>query len=301
MVKSNVPLLENEGAVPKLIELLYIGDSSTTNKCLMGLCYLSDFPEARKHLIERGTIAAVGFALATSDGSRCIHEMSASIIWSLSLCNGSEDQIIEQGVDTAICSIVKESSHLYETCLISLFNLTCVDEPYTNIDKVAKAIISMTPNAMIDLAPLKITAICQCVQFSTLRRRLVDLGALQILAEIGDFDQEAFVLDPEEHESSSLVHQAAISFYNIVSLRSCREETLVHGCGVVLIRMSHISKYPATLYALASTFQTITFSLDIKCQLDLIRQGIIGAIGALLRFPDEENHESISSQCALAL
>ena len=70
-----------------------------------------------------------------------------------------------------------KGQRLLPICVHTLYNLTCVDQFYKGMDRIAKALLNILPTAF-DHTHFLIKALCNCGRYSWMRLRLIEDGVV---------------------------------------------------------------------------------------------------------------------------
>jgi hypothetical protein len=322
--EANVGMILDEGAVATLVGLArsVSEDSKVRRYVAQAFFHLSEKPRIRKHLIEEGAMAAL-LSLSSSisaikPGSKLMRDSLASghfpfncaaAICNLTLHDGGEARMVGDGADLALRLILSNEmatdpdSHISAICVQALFNLTCVQDMYDDLEKVIKVLIGIPVTPNLDARSITTSAACNCSNFFKLRARLLEAGALQSLNGValeGDREAHVHLHHNQSDASRSVAYHAAVAFHNMATSRACRADMVLRGAVTSIVKVSH-SDLPATLLVVAASLQKLTSSLDRPGLKRIISDGVILGLRNTVRFPACEEHASISREAAMAL
>jgi hypothetical protein len=174
----------DDGAVDALIALGAVDDAKIKEDVATGLCYLTSNPSNRLQLLFAGAAAVlVQIAMTTKQWKTA--RVCACALAHLSMEQGGEEIMGREGAVLAVVILLGMREHrLAHICLHTLYNLTCVPDSYAGIERITRSLLGMSSIVHPDARPWILKGICNCARFAPLRVRILEDGALQLIASI---------------------------------------------------------------------------------------------------------------------
>ena len=93
-----------------------------------------------EQLVQHAVVPVISeLAIAAKD--RTVSRDCGIALVNMTTMDGIEGKLVEDGVVLALMSLMNQYDDLAELCARGLFNLTCVDAPYTFVERVIKSFV----------------------------------------------------------------------------------------------------------------------------------------------------------------
>ena len=307
---ANASRLASEGAVRAIIQLSLEPSEKIISFCAAAFRYMSEQHELALSLIEDGAIASMS-ELATSKTDDFILYNCAFALVNLTKLNGKEAQLVgEAAIVLAIMNLIGQKNDLGVICVRGLYNLTCVDSSYQFIERVIRALVSLSMSAGANVKHLCAAALCNLSDLKSVRPRMVEEGAINVLTALSRGAETrtrrvcAVILQNLSAAKSIRVEMASRNSVTAAySLSSDQDPIILRCIGLTLSRLSmepsniqriitesgiaalcNIAvKYPTIpgiSQPVASAFQLLSSHQPYR--LSIVTEGCVTAIAALL-------------------
>jgi hypothetical protein len=182
--ERNSSRLVKEGAVEAVLKMSKTDCSRLQCYCAATLKRFTLVPALRSRLISRGAVPIIA-DLASQSMRSDVRRNCAIALASMTTSRGVEEALVEESIVLALMSLVMEQEDLAPLCAQGLYNLTCVVEHYNHVERVVKALVSLSASG--NAAPVvKLTcarAFCNLSDL-TLHSRLIEEGVIQAMTAI---------------------------------------------------------------------------------------------------------------------
>ena len=168
-----------EGAVQALVTLSSLDDQKIKKCCAGAFYYLST------RAVNRAEVLNLNGAAGVAQVTLSVKQWIVAKYCALSLSNFSmepkfESIMASQGSVTAIVVLLGiRNQALAAPCVQALYNLTCVDEDYKNMERITKLILTMPPNSF-DFTTIMMKTMVNCARFEKLRPRILEDGCINV-------------------------------------------------------------------------------------------------------------------------
>lgn len=180
-IPENDAFIIQEGAIHALIALAGIDDALIKDCCANALYMLSSRPSNREELLSLGAATGV-ITLSMQIRSWRIAKLCALALANLSMQPEGEATMAKEGAILALVVLFGiKGQRLLPVCVQALYNLTCVNVHFKGMDRITKALLNL-PQTNFDHSPFLVKALVNCSQYSWLRLRIIEDGALASLA-----------------------------------------------------------------------------------------------------------------------
>jgi len=217
--KENDLHVMQEGGVHALIALAGFDDPGLKSCVVNALYNLSKRENNRNELLNIGACAAIITVTLSPRTTWKIARLCALTLSNLSMAGKGGEYIMGKvNVHTALTILMGIRNHkLLPVCAQALYNLTCVNHYYPQLDRVMKALLTlpvMTGKDAFDAVPLQTKALVNCTRFHVMRDRLIEDGSLGVFRDV--------ITGIQRNEGAS--NRAELIFHVVTSLR-CFSET----------------------------------------------------------------------------
>jgi len=137
----------HEGGVTALIQLSSTDDPLVKKSCASAFYLLSTRERNRSNLVQLGAVTGV-IAIAMQVRSWKVAKLVAMCLCNLSMEPNGEVIMAKEGAILAIGILMGiKSQRLLPICVHTLYNLTCVEQFYKGMDRIAKALLNVPTTA----------------------------------------------------------------------------------------------------------------------------------------------------------
>ncbi|OQS00419.1 hypothetical protein ACHHYP_03628 [Achlya hypogyna] len=291
---SNARLMVDEGVVQAVILLSKADDIPTRIHCVTTFMNLSNVSDLRRGLIKLGAVKTIVTILNGCD------DKTLQTACALTLCNlccllGEESTLVADGAVGALTALINETAAVASICERGLFNLTCVTEPYYQIEVVIKALVALSASGHAKRRTMHMcaTAFVNLSNMKRVRSRLMEEGIVSAI--------NALLRSPDPE----VKHMLAYVLCNISAMRSCRVELVTKGSMNVLVTLAGTPTLtPQTQWIIGSALSNLSKESSIR--LRLVLEGLLSIVTFLLRSPAYEaanraEADDIRKVCATAV
>lgn len=102
----------------------------------------------------------------------------------VNLCTGKEAQLVDAAAVLVLQNLILVQPDLSSTCARGLYNLTCVDSQYNYIERVIRALISLSSSLFANVKHICVAALCNLSDLRSVRPRLVEEGVISVIGQV---------------------------------------------------------------------------------------------------------------------
>lgn len=224
-ILDNAKNMVKEGIVEALIDQASFDDMETKTSCATAFKNLSLVAELRTHIVHSNAVKTI-VKLATSGSARSsdseelvglLQDQCALTLCNLSAMLGAEEKLVQDGAVTALVMLMNDNENIAPVCEWALFNFTCVDKSYTQIENVIKAFITLASTCGPSSKEVCTASLYNLSLIHSIRSRMVDEGLIQVLSSLC------------WNSNQRVRHLLAFVAYNISLKSSCRSEMVTKG------------------------------------------------------------------------
>jgi hypothetical protein len=309
---ANAERLAAEGGV-RAIMLLSLEDvPRITMFCAAAFRYMSEQPVLALSMIEENASMTI-IDIINSNADEFILGNLAIALVNLTRVNGKEAQIVDpQHSNIAMGLLNLMTNHdLSTACARGLYNLTCVDTAYPNIDRVIRALVSLASSGSAGVKHICAAAFCNLSDLKQVRTRIVEEGAISVLQVLGRGSETrtkricAVILQNLSASKTCRVEMVSRNSVNVAYGLSVEQDPIILRCiGLTLSRLASDKnncsriinesgitalcniavKYPTIpgiTQPVAAAFQLL--SKEAPLRASIVQEGSVTAIATLLR------------------
>ncbi|OQR89988.1 hypothetical protein THRCLA_09482 [Thraustotheca clavata] len=268
---ANARLMVDEGVVQAVILLSKTDDIPTRIHCVTTFMNLSNVSDLRRGIIKLGAVQTIVSILNGCD-DKTLQTACALTICNLCCLQGEESALVADGAVGALAALINETISVAPICERGLFNLTCVTEPYFQIEVVIKTLIALSSSGQAKKRTMRMcaTAFVNLSNMKRARSRLMEEGIVAAIT--------ALLRSPD----IEVKHMLAYVLCNISSMRSCRVELVTKGSMNVLVALSSTPLLtPKTQWLIGSTLSNLSKEGTIR--LRLVLEGLLSIVTFILR------------------
>ncbi|CAK5094225.1 unnamed protein product [Aphanomyces euteiches] len=293
---ANARLMVNEGVVQAAILLSRSDDLTTRVHCGTIFMNLSAVADLRHGIIHLGAVKTLVTLLSSDD--KALQATCALALCNLCCVSGDEATVVGNGAVSALASLMSDTPAVASISERALFNLTCVTEPYAQIDAVVKTFISIASSGQAttrdQTLQLCATAFANLSNLKRLRSRLMEEGIVSALA--------ALLRSPSAHDQ--VKHLTVYVLCNLASTRSCRIELVTKGTVSLLVALSSSTLSVQTRAIIGNILCHLSKESSIRVRL--VVEGLLSIVTAITTIHgidenDQTSDEHICVVCATAI
>lgn len=308
---ANAQRLASEGAVRAIMQLSVEPHPEILMFCAAVFRFMSDNAILATSMIEEGVITTLSDLISSNSHDDFICYNIAIALVNLTRINGKEGQIVEAAVVLALMNLIMIKPELSATCVRGLYNLTCVDIHYPSIERVIRALVSLSLSGAGNIKHLCAAALCNLSDLKSVRARMVEEGAINVLTVLSRGAETrtrricAVILQNLSAAKSIRVEMASrnsiAAAYSLSSdqdpiilrcigltisrlaLESTNCQRIIHEGGIVALCNIAV-KYPTIpgiTQPVASAFQLLSSNQPYR--VNIVNEGSVTAIATLLR------------------
>lgn len=307
---ANAARLASEGAVRAIMQLSLEPVMRITIFCAAAFRFMSEHPTLAIAMIEEGAITTISELVSASTDDFIQYNLAIALV-NLTRINGREGQVVEAAIVLALMNLVMLKPELGATCVRGLYNLTCVDVSYPSIERVIRALVSLSLSGTSNVKHLCAAALCNLSDLKSVRARMVEEGAINVLTALSRGAETrtrricAVILQNLSAAKSVRVEMASRnSVAAAYGLSSDQDPIILRCIGLTLSRLSMEStncqriiheggiaalcniavKYPTIpgiTQPVASAFQLLSSNQPYR--INIVNEGSVTAVASLLR------------------
>ncbi|KDO32421.1 hypothetical protein SPRG_02898 [Saprolegnia parasitica CBS 223.65] len=273
---ANARLMVDEGVVQAIILLSKTDDLATRIHCVTTFMNLSNVSDLRRGLIKLGAVKTIVSILNGGD-DKTLQTACALTLCNLCCLEGDESTLVADGAVGALAGLINETASVASICERGIFNLTCVKEPYYQIEVVIKALVALSASGHAKKRTMHMcaTSFVNLSNMKRVRSRLMEEGIVSAITAL------------LRSQDAEVKHMLAYVLCNISAMRSCRVELVTKGSMNVLVALAGSPTLtPQTQWIIGSTLSN--FSKESTIRLRLVLEGLLSIVTFLLRSPTYE-------------
>ncbi len=244
----NVERLAKEGAVPAAILLSKEDDGMIRKYCAATFRHMSHKRLLCEQLVQNSAVPIVS-ELAVAAKDRNVSRDCGIALVNMTTMDGIEGKLVEDGVVLALMSLMNQYEDLAELCARGLFNLTCVDAPFTFVERVIKSFVSLASAATLEVKHICASALCNLSDLKAVRYKIVEEGVVQVLGLLA------------RGAEAKTRRVCAIILHSLASSQVCRADMVAKGAVQVLYMLSS-DVDTITLHYIASAIISLSYHED---------------------------------------
>mmetsp|Transcript_16939 Transcript_16939/g.34865 ORF Transcript_16939/g.34865 Transcript_16939/m.34865 type:complete len:1291 (+) Transcript_16939:79-3951(+) len=279
-----------DGAIVTLAKLSKTPDSRIRLSCAAAFNSLAMEPTLRKAMIEQGAVPAiVGMHAAPI---YMIRNNCARALCNLSASPNSEEELVRQGAVPALLNLSQVSAQLMEVVMMTLLNLSCVDDRYSKIDEVNDAVIHMGGSDLTArIEKLLISAIVNLTALKSNQARLVEENVLRLLTRI------------QKNNPLEIQRLVATAFANLSSCSRSRGKMTDGPARVVETLLNMVEEYDDEEIKRQCALTVSRLALDVSCREKILQQSAVKALVKMSLSRTSNNTRVVETDrvCATAL
>lgn len=181
---QNASRLSSEGAVRAIMILSMEYNDRISVFCAAAFRHMSESYELAVSMIEEGAIATMSEVCSSRTDDFTLTNVAIALV-NLTRVNGKEGQLVgEAAIVLALMNLIMLKSELGVVCVRGLYNLTCVDISYQFIERVIRALVSLSLSGTANVKHLCAASLCNLSDMKSVRPRMVEEGAINVLTSL---------------------------------------------------------------------------------------------------------------------
>lgn len=307
---ANASRLASEGAVRAIMQLSLEPVPRIISFCAAAFRFMSEYTALAVSMIEEGAITTISDLVSSSSDDFVTFNLAIALV-NLTRINGKEGQVVEAAIVLALMNLIMVKPELGSTCVRGLYNLTCVDVSYPSIERVIRALVSLSLSGTSNVKHLCAAALCNLSDLKSVRARMVEEGAINVLTALSRGAETrtrricAVILQNLSAAKSVRVEMASRNSVSAAYGLSSDQDPIILRCiGLTLSRLAmeptncqriiheggiaalcNIAvKYPTIpgiTQPVASAFQLLSSNQPYR--VNMVNEGSVTAIASLLR------------------
>ena len=180
---SNAYRLASEGAVRAIMTLMLEPSVKIMKYCSAAFRFMSEHTPLAIAMIEDSAIPVISDAINYGTDEFARTNLMISLL-NLTRVNGKEDKVVESGLVVTFTNTVVNFPEAYGLCVRGLYNLTCVDQAYSQVDRVIRALVTLAAGGTANTKHICAAAFCNLSDLKAVRPRLVEEGCISVLGAL---------------------------------------------------------------------------------------------------------------------
>jgi hypothetical protein len=332
-------LIVKEGALPVLIKLAQLRDRHIISSCSQAFYNLALEPDLRKAVIETGCVPTIISLMLFPN--RKVKLECAQTLCNLAACRGFEGRLVSDGIMPALGTLTSMPSErmtldrvlldLMTIAIMTLLNLSCVEEKFPKIEEVDVAALDYTLwplSNQMELLLLK--CLCNLTGLKGNQARLIEDMLVENVASIArnttqmetkilcakivsnlatdvrsrskmvDHRVVQAILEFLKTGSPDIEQQCALTMTRLAGDQTCREKLIQYGAVQAILEMStRPNMHLETCRACAAALKTFTSDREIARRV-VDGNGIKALIGLIDSVEDQVTRQDcLRSLCWL--
>lgn len=214
---SNAYRLASEGAVRAIMTLMLEPSIKIMKYCSAAFRFMSEHTPLAISIIEDNAIPVIADAINYGSDEFVRTNLMISLL-NLTRVNGKEDKVVESGLVVTFTNTVVNFPESYGLCVRGLYNLTCVDQPYAQVDRVIRALVTLAAGGTANSKHICAAAFCNLSDLKAVRPRLVEEGCIAILGALA------------RGAETRTRRICAVILQNLSASKQCRTEMVARSC-----------------------------------------------------------------------
>jgi hypothetical protein len=168
---ANGSRLASEGAVGAIKQLAMEPHPKIAMFCAGAFRFMSENVDLATAIIEENAISTMADVINSSTADEFICTNLTVALVNLTKVNGKEVDVVDKGIVLALMNILTKRPELTAACARGLYNLTCVDVTYTFIERVIRALVSLSGGGTTNVKHICAAALCNLADLKPVRPR----------------------------------------------------------------------------------------------------------------------------------
>ena len=223
---ANAERLATEGAVRAIILLSSEKVAKISVYCAGGFRYMSEHRVLAEKMIEEKCVNVIS-EMITSCNDDFISGNLAICLLNLTRISGKEGLLVEDSIVLCFMNLISQRADLHSACCRGLYNLTCIDKSYPMIERVIRALITLSSTGTASVKHLCAAALCNLADLKgSIRLRMVEEGVVSVLGTLA------------RGAETRTRRVCAVILQNLTATKACRTEMVSRNCVQVAYGLS---------------------------------------------------------------
>lgn len=267
---ANANRLEAEGAVKAIMILSLEKLPRILVFCAGAFRYMSEQPILANRMIDDQALGAILEMIGTKADDFICGNLAIALL-NLTRVNGREGQLVEDSIVLCFMNLIGQRQDLHATCCRGLYNLTCVDTNYPLIERVIRALISLSCSGVNSVKHICAAALCNLADLKGVRLRMIEEGVVSVLSSLA------------RGSETRTRRVCAVILQNLTSSKSCRSEMVARNCVQVCYGLSS-DQDPIILRCIGLTLSRLALE-SVNCLRIINDGGIMALCNIAVKFP----------------
>ena len=320
-----------EGAIQVLKQLSSNPDDVVQRCCSAAFSFLTVDANTRTRVLEEGGAAAVAKLTLASNQNLVVKHNCVRAICNLAVTQGSEARLVKDGCLPALMNIMTYCPESVDLCLLSLFNMSTVQDRFTRIEELTEVLMRLQ-NSLHNHAQehMYLTVLCNLSAIRGNQLRMVEDGVQRVVDRVrkshnlelrtiganifGNFctDSRAKAKMVENHAIPTMINmlqdasepirgQSVKAFHSLSKDLQLRHKVVYNEKAVSLLLLLGRDHYDDVSYGryLARVYRSLCKEALISAKL--VREGVVESIQHLtaVRADQVIVHYCMESLCSL--
>lgn len=222
---SNANRLAKEGAVRAIVLLASEKVLKISIFCAGAFRYMSEQPVLAEKMIDEKCINIISEMITTSSDDFICGNLAICLL-NLTRISGKEWQLVEDSIVLCFMNLISQHQDLHSACCRGLYNLTCIDASYPMIERVIRALITLSSSGTANIKHLCAAALCNLADLKAIRLRMVEEGVISVLGTLA------------RGAETRTRRVCAVILQNLTATKICRTEMVSRNCVQVAYGLS---------------------------------------------------------------
>jgi hypothetical protein len=223
---ANAERLATEGAVRAIILLSSEKVAKISVYCAGAFRYMSEHRVLAEKMIEEKCVNVIS-EMITSCNDDFISGNLAICLLNLTRISGKEGLLVEDSIVLCFMNLISQRADLHSACCRGLYNLTCIDKSYPMIERVIRALITLSSTGTASVKHLCAAALCNLADLKgSIRLRMVEEGVVSVLGTLA------------RGAETRTRRVCAVILQNLTATKACRTEMVSRNCVQVAYGLS---------------------------------------------------------------
>lgn len=222
---SNANRLAKEGAVRAIIMLASEKVSKISRFCAGAFRYMSEQPILAEKMIEEKCINVISDMISSNSDDFICGNLAICLL-NLTRISGKEWQLVEDSIVLCFMNLISQRQDLHSACCRGLYNLTCIDASYPMMERVIRALITLSSSGTANIKHLCAAALCNLADLKAIRLRMVEEGVVSVLGTLA------------RGAETRTRRVCAVILQNLTATKICRTEMVSRNCVQVAYGLS---------------------------------------------------------------
>jgi hypothetical protein len=266
----NAQRLSSEGAVRAIMQLFLEPSAKITKFCAAAFRYMSEQSILTLSMIEDGAITTISECINSTTDEFVFGNLAITLL-NLTRANGKEEKVVEAGIVLSLMNLIIACPELSSTCARGLYNLTCIDNSYALIERVIRALVSLSSTSTSSVKHICAASLCNLADLKLVRPRLVEEGAINVLGTLA------------RGSETRTRRVCAVILQNLSATKSCRIEMVSRNCVGVAYGLSS-DQDPIILRCIGLTLSRLALE-SANCNRIVSESGITSLCNIAVKYP----------------